>query len=205
MWDLGSQTRDRTHIPCIRKRSPNPWTTREVPDIQSWQKPIQQKHCLTGPSGQWECKVEGGCKMSQILLAGKSWQNDLAAFQWKDDPKSRASSQQMWNRSQVLKSRQGTCNMGPADSRITVDQQLRCASSVTPLWAVVLPLHVVRVWVGNRCFYFYRSVRGTPQTSSPTPAPQRIWARGLLLAWWLGSAWAQAWLMALGSSPSFPP
>ena len=135
----------------------------------------------------------------------KSWQNDLAAFQWKDDPKSRASSQQTWNRSQVLKSRQGTCNMGPADSRITVDQRFHCASSVRPF--ELLSCHCMLCvcgWVTG-VFTFTDQVRGTPQTSSPTPAPQRIWARGFLLAWWLGSAWAQAWLMALGSSPSFPP
>ena len=25
-----SQTRDRTHVPCIGRQTPNPWTTREV-------------------------------------------------------------------------------------------------------------------------------------------------------------------------------
>ena len=31
MWDLSSLTRDRTHTPCIGRRSLNHWTTREVP------------------------------------------------------------------------------------------------------------------------------------------------------------------------------
>ena len=30
MWDLSSQTRDRTHILCSRRQIPNYWTTREV-------------------------------------------------------------------------------------------------------------------------------------------------------------------------------
>ena len=30
MWDLSSPTRDRTHIPCVGRQTPNPWTTREV-------------------------------------------------------------------------------------------------------------------------------------------------------------------------------
>ena len=31
MFDLGSQTRDRTHIPCFGRQVLNPWTSREVP------------------------------------------------------------------------------------------------------------------------------------------------------------------------------
>ena len=31
MWRLSSPIRDQTHIPCIRRQSPNHWTTREVP------------------------------------------------------------------------------------------------------------------------------------------------------------------------------
>ena len=31
MWYLSSQTRDRTHTLCIRRRSLNHWTAREVP------------------------------------------------------------------------------------------------------------------------------------------------------------------------------
>ena len=31
MWDLSSPTRDRTHTPCMGRRSLNHWTTREVP------------------------------------------------------------------------------------------------------------------------------------------------------------------------------
>ena len=31
MWDPSSPTRDRTHTPCIGRRSPNHWTAREVP------------------------------------------------------------------------------------------------------------------------------------------------------------------------------
>ena len=31
MWDLSSPTRDGNCTPCIGKKSPNPWTTREVP------------------------------------------------------------------------------------------------------------------------------------------------------------------------------
>ena len=34
MWDIGSQTRDRTHIACIGKQIFNHWTTREVPYIR---------------------------------------------------------------------------------------------------------------------------------------------------------------------------
>ena len=30
MWDLSSQTRDRTHILCSRRQIPNYWTTREI-------------------------------------------------------------------------------------------------------------------------------------------------------------------------------
>ena len=30
MWDLSSPTRDRTHIPCVGRRTPNHWTTKEV-------------------------------------------------------------------------------------------------------------------------------------------------------------------------------
>ena len=33
MWDLTSLTRDRPHIPCIRKQSLSHWTTREVSPI----------------------------------------------------------------------------------------------------------------------------------------------------------------------------
>ena len=38
LWDLGSQTGDQTHIPCIGRWSLNHWTTREVP--------IQALDCL---------------------------------------------------------------------------------------------------------------------------------------------------------------
>ena len=31
MWDLSSPIKDRTHTPCIGRRSLNHWTTREVP------------------------------------------------------------------------------------------------------------------------------------------------------------------------------
>ena len=32
MWDLGSLTRDGTHVPCIARWILNHWTTREVPN-----------------------------------------------------------------------------------------------------------------------------------------------------------------------------
>ena len=31
MWDPSCPTRELTHTPCIRRRSLNPWTAREVP------------------------------------------------------------------------------------------------------------------------------------------------------------------------------
>ena len=31
VWDLGSLTRDGTHVPCVGRKILNPWTTREVP------------------------------------------------------------------------------------------------------------------------------------------------------------------------------
>ena len=31
MWDLSSQTRDRTHVPCIGRWIVNLWTTRDIP------------------------------------------------------------------------------------------------------------------------------------------------------------------------------
>ena len=34
MWDLISQTRDRTLAPCIGRQSPNHWTARELPPLQ---------------------------------------------------------------------------------------------------------------------------------------------------------------------------
>ena len=33
MWDLGSLTRDWTHVPCISRQILNPWITREVPSL----------------------------------------------------------------------------------------------------------------------------------------------------------------------------
>ena len=33
MWDLGSPTRDQTHVPCITKWILNPWPSREVPQF----------------------------------------------------------------------------------------------------------------------------------------------------------------------------
>ena len=41
LWNAGrvapqhveSWTRDQTHVPCISRQTPNPWTTREVPTI----------------------------------------------------------------------------------------------------------------------------------------------------------------------------
>ena len=42
LWNAGlvapqhvesSWTRDQTHVPCIGRQTPNPWTTREVPTI----------------------------------------------------------------------------------------------------------------------------------------------------------------------------
>ena len=150
MWDLGSQTRDRTHIPCIRRRSPNPWTTREVPNA------VLTKAYSAKALPDWTFRAMGGCKISQILLAGKSWKNYSVAFQWKDEPKSRMSSQQTRIRSQVLKCRQGTCNAGPAESPWT---SRSFVLPVAPFGAVVLPLRLVRVWVGNRYLYFYRSAK----------------------------------------------
>ena len=38
MWDLSSQTRDRTRTPCIGRQSPNLWTSREVPTSGSFLK-----------------------------------------------------------------------------------------------------------------------------------------------------------------------
>ena len=38
MWDLSLPTRNRAHLPCIGRLSLNHWTTREVPDLQSWQR-----------------------------------------------------------------------------------------------------------------------------------------------------------------------
>ena len=34
MWNLNSPTRDFTHTSCIGRQSLNPWTTREVPDLE---------------------------------------------------------------------------------------------------------------------------------------------------------------------------
>ena len=36
MWDLGSQTRDQTLVPCIARQSLNHWTTRDVPLVFSY-------------------------------------------------------------------------------------------------------------------------------------------------------------------------
>ena len=39
MWDLSSQTRDRTLTPCIRRQSLNHWATREIPKynfLKTW-------------------------------------------------------------------------------------------------------------------------------------------------------------------------
>ena len=33
VWDLSPPTRDRTHTPCIGRRSLNHWTAREVPSL----------------------------------------------------------------------------------------------------------------------------------------------------------------------------
>ena len=33
MWDLSSPTRDRTHTPCIGRRSLNHWATRKAPKL----------------------------------------------------------------------------------------------------------------------------------------------------------------------------
>ena len=33
IWDLSSQTRNRTHIPCTVRWILNPWSSREVPEI----------------------------------------------------------------------------------------------------------------------------------------------------------------------------
>ena len=35
MWDLGSLTKDPTHVPYIAKQFLNQWTTREVPRVHS--------------------------------------------------------------------------------------------------------------------------------------------------------------------------
>ena len=36
MWDLSSLTRDRNCVPCIGRRIPYQWTTREVPGISGF-------------------------------------------------------------------------------------------------------------------------------------------------------------------------
>ena len=36
IWDLGSLTRDQTHIPCIGRQSLNHWTTEEGPSCSSY-------------------------------------------------------------------------------------------------------------------------------------------------------------------------
>ena len=40
MWDLSSQTRDQTHIPCIRRQSLNHWTAKAVPAFVPFLKKI---------------------------------------------------------------------------------------------------------------------------------------------------------------------
>ena len=151
--------------------------------------------------------MEGGCKISQILLAGKSWKNYSVAFQWKDEPKGRTSSQQTKSQGVVLRSWNVGREHATWAQRIP-ESPWTSNSFVLPVAPFeLLPCHCISCvcgWVTG-VFTFTDQLRGAPQTSSPTPAPQRIWVRGLLLAWWLGSAWAQAWLMALGSSPNFPP
>ena len=36
MWDLSASTKDQTHIPCLGRQSLNPWITRDVPSVVSF-------------------------------------------------------------------------------------------------------------------------------------------------------------------------
>ena len=51
VWDISSLTRDRTHTPCIGRRSFNHWTAREVPWTQAfWPQPQNIFYCFPCPT-----------------------------------------------------------------------------------------------------------------------------------------------------------
>ena len=60
MWDLSSLIRDRTHTPCIGRRSPNHWTTRKVSSLcglsfhTAWQPQDIQSSYVVGQDSKSE-------------------------------------------------------------------------------------------------------------------------------------------------------
>ena len=59
MWDPSSPTRDRIHTPCIGRRSPSHWTTREVPHV-SW---LYTEEGIAGSCGSPMFNLLTNCKL----------------------------------------------------------------------------------------------------------------------------------------------
>ena len=77
MWNPSSLTRDRTCIPCSRRRSLNSWTTREVPrvvfKVLTW--------CAFPTAPLWNSSFSGESSQASLWLC---FHRSLMLFQWKE-------------------------------------------------------------------------------------------------------------------------
>ena len=64
MWDLSSLTRDQICVPCIRRRSLNHWTTREIPKPPFSYGPPKQANTLLNLQSR---RLQAHCLLKIVL------------------------------------------------------------------------------------------------------------------------------------------